>query len=113
LVTKALERNPGPLAYYESALALCSYFAGDQRQAVTWIERTTVPKSPLYHLIAAAIYGEAGDKAGAERERAWLMENAPALVKTARQEVTFRLGRPRDAEFFLQSLAKAGFDVGV
>ena len=113
LVAKARERNPGPLAYYESALALCSYFAGDQRQAIIWIERTTVPKSPLYHLIAAAIYGEAGDKAGAERERAWLMENAPALVKSARQEVTFRLARSRDAEFFLQSLAKAGFDVGV
>jgi TolB-like protein len=113
MVAKAHERNPGPLAYYESALALCSYFAGDQQQAVVWIQRTTIPKSPLYHLIAAAIYGEAGDKAAAERERTWLMQNAPALVKSARQEATFRLGRPRDAEFFLQSLAKAGLDVGV
>ena len=112
-MAKARERNPGPLAYYESALALCSYFAGDQERAVSWIQRTTIPNSPLYHLIAAAIYGEAADRAGAERERTWLMQNAPALVKSARKEVTFRLGRPRDAEFFLQSLAKAGLDVGV
>lgn len=113
LVAKARERNPGPLAYYESALALCSYFAGDLQQAVIWIRRTTAPANPLYHLIAAAIYGEAGDKAAAERERAWLMQNAPALVKGARNEVTFRLARPRDAELFMRSLSKAGLDIGV
>jgi TolB-like protein/Tfp pilus assembly protein PilF len=113
LVAKARERNPGQLAYYESALALCSYFAGDQKQAVIWIERATVPKNPIYHFIAAAIYGEATDSAGAERERSWLMRNAPGLVKNARQELAFRFGRPRDAEFFMRSLAKAGLDVGV
>ena len=55
LVEQARERNPGPLAYFETALALCSYFSGDHQQAVMWIRKTTVPKNPVYHLIAAAI----------------------------------------------------------
>jgi TolB-like protein len=110
LVAKARERNPGPLAYYESGLALCSYFEGDNRQAVMWIRKTTAPKNPLYHLIAAAIFGEAGEKAEADHAREWLLQNAPALAKNARQEVERRLGRPEDVEFVMNSLRKAGLD---
>lgn len=111
LVARARERNPGPLAYYETALALCSYFGGDYHEAAMWIRKTTVPGSSLYHLIAAAIFGEAGYLADAERERAWLEKNEPDLLKNVRQETLARLARREDAEFFLASLNKAGFEI--
>ena len=76
-----------------------------------WIKKTTVPTNPNYHAIAAAIFGEAGYKVDAERERAWLKENAPAMVKNMRQEVSKRLARSQDVEFFLGSLRKAGLDI--
>ena len=112
LVAEARARNPGPFAYYESALALCSYFSGDYPQAVMWIKKTTVPDNADYHAIAAAIFGEGGYQTEAERERAWLEKNAPVLVKNLRQEVSTRFARAEDVEFFLGSLRKAGLDIG-
>jgi hypothetical protein len=111
LIAEARNRNPGPFAYYESTLALCSYFGRDYAQAAMWIKKTTVPKNPLYHVIAAAIFGEGGYLVDAERERAWLEENEPALAKNLRQEVSMRLARSEDVEFFLGSLRKAGLDI--
>jgi hypothetical protein len=103
LVEQARER-------YESTLALCSYFGRDNPKAVMWI--TPVPHHPLYHVIAAAIYGEGGMKIEADGERAWLNENGQVLVSNVRAEVYRRLGRSQDAEFFLNSLRKAGLDLG-
>jgi TolB-like protein len=110
LVERARERNLGPFAYYESTLALCSYFAGDYPHAAMWIKKTPTPGNPLYHLIAAAIFGEGGMKSEAEQESAWLAENAPALVRNLRQEMSIRLGSAKDVEFVLGSLRKAGVD---
>ena len=42
----ARERNPGPLGYYESGLALCSYFRGDYREAAMWINKRPTPENP-------------------------------------------------------------------
>jgi TolB-like protein len=111
LLGEARDRNPGPFAYYESGLALCAYFAGDHQQAVMWIRKTTVPKSALYHLIAAVIFGEAGDKAAAAVERTWLENNAPALMRNMREEISLRLGRPEDVETVMASLRKAGLEI--
>jgi TolB-like protein/Tfp pilus assembly protein PilF len=113
LLAEARDRNPRPLAYYETGLALCSYFKGDYPQAVTWIRKTPAPKNALYHLIAAALLSEAGFKVDAERELAWIEKNRPALAQNVRQELSYRLGRKEDADFFLNSLRKAGLDVGV
>lgn len=111
LLNEARERNPGALRTFEADLALCSYFSGDYRQAATWINRSAVPADPLYHLIAAAVFGEGGNKIEAERERDWLVQNAPNLVKTVRRQVSMRLARSQDVELFIGSLKKAGLDV--
>jgi TolB-like protein len=110
LVERARERNLGPFAYYESTLALCSYFSGDYSQAAMWIKKTPTPGNQLYHLIAAAIFGEGGMKSEASQESAWLEKNAPALVKNLRQEMSIRLGRAKDVDFVLGSLKKAGLE---
>lgn len=108
LINEARERNPGPLAYYEAALALCAYFSGDHGRAVMWIRKTTGPSNPYYHLIAAAIYGEAGLKPDAEQERDWLNEHAPDVLRNLRGNLASKFGRQEDTEKVLASLAKAG-----
>lgn len=111
LVSEARDRNPGPVAYYETALALCAYFAGDYRQAAVLIRRAAAVHNPNYHTIAAAIFAEGGYSEDADRERTWLETHVPALVRNVRQEVALRFVRPGDVEFFLGSLRKAGLDI--
>lgn len=112
MVVEARDRNPGPFAYFESALALCAYFKGDYGEAATWITRTTAPKNAIYHAIAAAIFIEAGQTADAAREVAWLKRDAPSLVQNVRRETSERFTRAEDAARFLDSLQKAGLDIG-
>lgn len=108
MVEETRQLNPGPLAYYESALALCSYFRDDFREAATWIAKTRVPANPNYHLIAAAIFAESGQARDMVREREWLLTNAPKLVANLRSEIAMRVVRPADVERLLSSLQKAG-----
>jgi TolB-like protein len=111
LTAAARQRNPGTLGSSDVDLALCSYFTGDYPQAVMWIRKSTFPSNPVYHVVAAAVFGEAGLKSDAERESAWLSENAPALVKTMRQTVSARFARSQDVDLFIGSLEKAGLQI--
>ena len=111
LSAQARQRDPGTLGSHDVNLALCTYFIGDYRQAATWIRKSTFPNQAIYHLVAAAVFGEGGLKSDARRESAWLKNNAPALVKNMRQEISKRLARQQDVEFFIGSLRKAGLDI--
>ncbi len=111
LVKEAHQRNPGPFAYYETALALCAYFSGDYAKAAAWIRNVPLASNAIYHTIAAAIFAEAGLKPEAARESDWLETNTPALVKNIRQEAAERLHDPADVERILGSLAKAGLPI--
>ncbi len=108
MVEEARQRNPGPLAYYKSALALCSYMRGDFGDAAMWITKTPTPENPNYHLIAAAVFAENGQAAEARRERDWLLAKAPKLVANLRTELAIRVARPEDIERIMLSLRKAG-----
>jgi TolB-like protein len=108
---EARRRHPAASTSYEVDLALCAYFSRDYPQAVLWIRKTTFPDNPVYHVVAAAVFGEGGYKGDAERESAWLDENQPALVKNIRQAVSARMARPEDVEFFISSLKKAGLQI--
>jgi TolB-like protein len=108
MIEGARQRNPGPLAYYEAALALCSYFRGDFNEAEMWITKTPAPGNPNYHIIAAAIYGESGQTEKAAREREWLQAHVPKLLANLRPEIAIRVVRPEDVEHLMQSLRKAG-----
>lgn len=108
---EARRRHPAASISYEVDLALCAYFGRDYRQAATWIRKTTFPDNPVYHVVAAAVFGEGGYKSDAERESAWLNQNQPTLVKNMRQAVASRIARPEDIEFFISSLRKAGLEI--
>jgi tetratricopeptide (TPR) repeat protein len=111
LVAEARLRNPGPFAYYESALALCEYIRGDKKAAEMWIRKTPAPENAFYHLISAAIFAESGSSLDATSERDWLMQNAPALVKNLRSEIGLRVSREQDVQRLVGSLKKAGLPI--
>lgn len=101
-----VSETPVLWAYYESALALCSYFRGDFHEAQMWITKTPAAENPNYHLIAAAISAESGQVAEAERD--WLLTNAPKLIANIRTELAIRIARPEDIDRLIGSLRKAG-----
>lgn len=111
LVAEALERNPGPLGYYEVVLSICAYIERDYGTAKMWVKRAAVMDNPAYHLIAAAIFAEGDEPDEAAAERKWLMIHAPEFVANVRAWVGLRNVPPGDRERFLESLRKAGIAV--
>jgi TolB-like protein len=111
MIAQARERNPGPLGYYESGLATCSYFLGDYDQAMIWLKKADLPDNPIFHLNAAAIFGESGHNVEAAQERDWLMQHAPSLLSNIRPVLAMRIARPQDIERLIQSLRKAGLPI--
>ena len=111
LTEEAVERNPSRMAYSEAALALCAYFDGRYNEAAALIKRSPSINNPTYHAMAAAFFAEAGHMEDAVREAAWLKEHVPALMENLRQEVSLRLLRKQDVDFFIGSLQKAGLDI--
>lgn len=111
LIRRARELNPGPLGYYEAALALCAYFDGDLPEAAVWIRNTGVPDNPMYHLIGAAVFGEAGETASAAAEVDWLRAHAPRIVADPRAVIAGRVLRPADVKRLIGSLRKAGLGI--
>ena len=111
MIAQAHERNLGPLGYYESGLATCSYFLGDYDRAMMWLKKANLPNNPIFHLNAAAIFGESGRSAEAAQERDWLMQHAPSLLANVRSELAMRIARPQDIERLIESLRKAGLPI--
>lgn len=111
LVAEAVGRNPGPLGYFETSLALCSYMQQDYAAASKWIRAADVQANPLYHFIVAAILGQLGKTAEAAGERRWIETNAANLLRNIRREVAMRIPRPEDQEHFIDGLVKAGLPI--
>lgn len=111
LVAEALERNPGPLGYYEAVLSACAYIDRDYEAAKGWIRQAAVVANPAYHLIAAAVFAEGGEPEEAEQERQWLIAHAPKFIADVRAWVALRNVPPDDRERFLNSLRKAGLTI--
>ncbi|TPE47689.1 hypothetical protein [Amaricoccus solimangrovi] len=108
LLADALARNPGPLPYFETGIALCAYIDGRYAEAAARIRSAVFHDVPIYHLMAAAFFAEAGEMEDARRERDWLAAKAPALLGDLEARVRPLAGRPEDYERFAASLRRAG-----
>ena len=108
LIERAAERVPAPLGFDDLALSVCSYMQGDYQKAAFWVRKAELEKNPIYHFVAAAIFGQLGDATAAERERQWIIANAPGLLRDVRRELQMRIKVPRDREHFLEGLKRAG-----
>ncbi|ASY71574.1 integral membrane protein [Sinorhizobium fredii] len=111
LVADAVSRNPGPLGYFETSLALCAYMQQDYAAADQLIRAADVQANPIFHFVVAAISGQLGKTAEAARERRWIEANAADLLSNVRREVAMRIYRPEDQAHFISGLVKAGLPV--
>jgi TolB-like protein len=111
LVSQAVARSPGPVGYFETALALCAYMQSDYASAERWARIGDLPTNPINHMILLAILGQRGDAAGADIERQWLTRNAPKLLADIGEEVATRVARPEDRAHLMDGLTKAGLAV--
>lgn len=108
LMAETIRRNPGPMDYFRSGMAVCAYMDRDYQAAEHWAEAADLSDNPVYHLILTAIYGQMGKTPEARLERGWLEANAPEYLTDTRKEVTSRILRPQDQEHFIDGLMKAG-----
>ncbi|WP_436040947.1 hypothetical protein [Rhizobium sp. LjRoot98] len=113
LVSKSVKRNPGPVEYFQSAMAVCSYMQQDYPGAENWARASNLRDNPIYHLILLAIYGQMGELARAQGEREWLARNAPEFLEDPRKEVATRILRAEDQQHFIDGLRKAGLDISL
>jgi tetratricopeptide (TPR) repeat protein len=104
----AVARNPGPLGYFEVALAVCAYMRRDYAAAEEWATSADLQSNPIYHIVVTAILGQLGKAAEAEKERQWMEANAPEFLGNIRREVALRVLRPEDQASILDGLKKAG-----
>jgi hypothetical protein len=65
----------------------------------------------MYHIVAAAIFGQGEDSSAAAAERDWLMTNAPQLLSEVGREMAVRNIRPEDQAHLLDGLRKAGLAI--
>ena len=108
LMLDVLDRNPGPLGYFESVVALCYYMIGDYKAAGAYIDKARLTANPIYHLIAAATYGQLGREDAAKAERAWFAASAPDFLTDLPKVIRMRSIGPDDQKHLLEGLAKAG-----
>ena len=111
LLSQTIQRNPGPMDYFRSGMAVCAYMGADYPAAERWARAADLPDNPIYHLILVAIYGQMGKMPEARLERSWLEQNAPDYLTGMRKEVSARILRPQDQERFIDGLRKAGIAV--
>ncbi|SOC35911.1 TolB-like protein [Rhizobium subbaraonis] len=108
MVSDALGANPGPLGYFEAALAVCAYVKGDYGAAEKWARMSDLASNPIYRIIMIAILGQRGEMQEAAEQMRWLEINAPEFVKDPAREVRTRIHRPEDQAHFIDGLKKAG-----
>lgn len=111
LIQQTLEESLRRRPYYETALAICRYFAGDLRESVRLIEDADASANPVYHVWASVIHSASGKVAEAASHREWLKENASESLPVIIADLPGRLFRKQDQEKIRAGLKSAGFSV--
>ncbi|MCA1371468.1 hypothetical protein I6F15_29655, partial [Bradyrhizobium sp. BRP14] len=111
LLSETVARNPGPVGYFEAALAVCSYIDGDYVAAERWARLADLRANPIYRVILLAILGKLGKTEQAHEEQQWLEMNVPGFLDNIRKEVALRIRRPEDQQHFIDGLREAGVSV--
>ncbi len=111
LLDRALALNPGGASFYHGARALAAYMLNDQDKAVRLIRKTNLQQFPMFHLVATAIYADAGLLDDARREGEIFMKMRPDYIPNIIEEHRKRNIQPMDNLRMIASLRKAGLPV--
>ncbi|MQV32646.1 adenylate cyclase [Sinorhizobium meliloti] len=111
LLDRAIALNPGGAGYYHGTRALAAYMLDDHAKAVGLIRKADLQKFPLFHVVAAAIYAEAGLIDDARLEGKVFTAMRPEYIRDIIDENRKRNIRPKDSIRMIASLRKAGLPV--
>lgn len=111
LLEQALAMNPGNSGYYSGFLALCAFMLGDTARAVPLIREADLGKFPLFHVVAALIFADAGLEKEAAESRIQFLKMRPHFFDDLDAELDKRNFGHEDQEFLAQAARKAGFPV--
>ncbi|WP_409996259.1 adenylate cyclase [Rhizobium leguminosarum] len=111
LLDQALALNPGAAGYYHGTRALAAFMLGDYPAAVAGIRQADLQKFPLFHVVAAIIYAEAGMSEDARREGEIFMQMRPDFVPNIVAELKIRNIQPGDQLRLIMGIRKAGMPV--
>lgn len=111
LLDRALALNPGGASFYHGARALAAYMLNDTDKAVRLIRKTNLQQFPMFHLVATAIYADAGLLDDARREGEIFMKMRPDYIPNIIEEHRKRNIQPMDNLRMIASLRKAGLPV--
>ncbi|WP_261337976.1 adenylate cyclase [Rhizobium leguminosarum] len=111
LLDHALALNPGAAGYYHGTRALAAFMLGDTRSAIAGIRQADLQKFPLFHVVAAIIYAEAGMSEDARREGEIFMQMRPDFIPNIAVELKIRNIQPGDQLRLIMGIRKAGMPV--
>ncbi|MBB4250204.1 adenylate cyclase [Rhizobium sp. BK008] len=111
LLDQAIALNPGSGGFYHGTRALAAYMLHDNQTAVLEIRQANMQKFPLFHVVAAIIYAEAGMMGDARREGQVFVSMRPDFLPNIVTELAMRNMRPEDRDRLIEGLRKAGMTV--
>ncbi|NNU48186.1 adenylate cyclase [Rhizobium sp. WYCCWR 11279] len=111
LLDQAIALNPGSGGFYHGTRALAAYMLHDNDTAVLEIRQANMQKFPLFHVVAAIIYAEAGLMDDARREGQVFVSMRPDFLPNVVTELAMRNMQPADRDRLIEGLRKAGMTV--
>ncbi|TAY17517.1 adenylate cyclase [Rhizobium leguminosarum] len=111
LLDQAIALNPGSGGFYHGTRALAAYMLRDNHTAVLEIRQANMQKFPLFHVVAAMIYAEAGMMDDARREGQVFVSMRPDFLPNVVTELAMRNMQPEDCNRLIGGLRKAGMIV--
>ncbi|NKK73401.1 adenylate cyclase [Rhizobium leguminosarum bv. viciae] len=111
LLDQAIALNPGSGGFYHGTRALAAYMLHDNDTAVLEIRQANMKKFPLFHVVAAIIYAEAGLMDDARREGQIFVSMRPDFLPNVVTELAMRNMQPEDRDRLIEGLRKAGMTV--
>ncbi|MBX4888926.1 MULTISPECIES: hypothetical protein [Rhizobium] len=111
LLDEAIALNPGGGGFYHGTRALAAYMLHDNHTALLQIRQANMQKFPLFHVVAAIIYAEAGMMEDARREGEVFVAMRPDFLPNIATELAIRNIQPDDRDRLIRGLRKAGLTV--
>ncbi|MBY5715393.1 adenylate cyclase [Rhizobium leguminosarum] len=111
LLDQAIALNPGSGGFYHGTRALAAYMLRDNHTAVLEIRQANMQKFPLFHVVAAVIYAEAGMMNDARWEGQVFVSMRPDFLPNIVTELAMRNMQPEDRDRLIEGLRKAGMTV--
>lgn len=108
LLRAAVDQNPGNASYYRGHLALAEMMLGRPGEAVAQIRQSDLQRYPLYNLVAAVVFANAGELQEAKAAAARFSLARPDFAPRIDEELAKRNFRPQDSMKVKAAMVRSG-----